>query len=101
MCSRTSILTALASLKSFQNRFQIAACVRAAERMLFYSFQKVNESGFGIIFEPPDCHFGSLLGRFLEQKAALVLFLAEEKNFSMSFDDWTNMKIFMDILEPL
>ena len=39
--------------------------------------------------------------RFLEQKAALVLFLAEEPNFSMSFDDWTNMKIFMEILEPL
>ena len=39
--------------------------------------------------------------RFLEQKAVLVLFLAEEPNFSMSFDDWTNMKIFMEILEPL
>ena len=39
--------------------------------------------------------------RFLEQKDALVLFLADEDNFSITGNDWRNIKIFVEVLEPL
>ena len=39
--------------------------------------------------------------RFLEQKDALVLFLADEDDLSISSNDWLNIKIFCEVLEPL
>ena len=39
--------------------------------------------------------------RFYVQKDALVLFLADEDDMSISGSDWTNIKIFVKVLEPL
>ena len=39
--------------------------------------------------------------RFLEQKDALVLFLADDEDLSISGTDWSNIKIFVEVLEPL
>ena len=72
MCAGKSILTGFASQKSFQNRFQVTACLRAVERMLFYWFWRLPEGGVGPVFDPPVgghgrkiCSFGALEGLLL------------------------------------
>jgi hypothetical protein len=72
--------------------------------MRFQQFQKNSNTVKHQLIQAVPTRWNSvyqMFERFLEQKAALVLFLAEEQKFSMSFDDWTFMKIFVEILEPL
>ena len=72
MCAGKSILTGFASQKSFQNRFQVTACLRAVERMLFYWFWRLPEGSFGLVSDPlvgrhgrKICSFGALEGLLL------------------------------------